>query len=260
MEALTCRDLKLGYDGEDIVHNLSLVIRNRDLVTIAGPNGCGKSTILKALSRNLKPRRGSIFLEQRDIFRLKSREVARKISFLPQSPQSPPFFTVRELVSYGRFPHAGWSGSLTKKDREKVDWALEATGLTPLAGRDISALSGGERQRAWIAMTLAQEAEILLFDEPTTFLDIHHQLEILELINELNKKMDRTIIMVLHDLNHAARFSNRIIIIKDGAVYTDGKPETVITKKTLEDVFRIEAKILIDNHTGCPFFIALESK
>lgn len=259
MTRISCRDITLGYEDKDVINNLSLDIKDGEIVTIAGPNGCGKSTLLRALSRNLKPREGSITLDEVNIHRLKPGEAAKKISFLPQSPQAPPYFTVGELVSYGRFPHRVWSGSLTEKDRKKVNWALEVTGMADLAGRDITTLSGGERQRAWIGMTLAQEADILIFDEPTTFLDIHHQLEILELISSLNREMNRTIIMVLHDLNQAARFSQRIMVMKEGNIYTDGVPRAVITEKTLKEVFRIEAKIIHDEVNDSPAFIALES-
>lgn len=259
MTRLSCRNITLGYDNKDIIKNLSLDIQNEEIVTITGPNGSGKSTILRALSRNLKPRKGIITLDQIDIHTLKPRTAAKKMSFLPQSPLAPPYFTVGELVSYGRFPHRLWSGSLTKEDHKKVDWALKVTGMAGFSERDLTTLSGGERQRAWIAMVLAQEADILLFDEPTTYLDIHHQLEILELIRELNKDMKRTIVMVLHDLNQAARYSDRIVVVNEGSIYTEGDPWDVITETTLKEVFRIEANIMHNHLTDSPAFIALES-
>lgn len=253
---LEVTDLTLGYEGKDIISALSLKVERGELLTIAGPNGSGKSTLLRAMAHTLRPRGGRIMLNGRPLAALKSRERARKLAFLPQNHNLAGGFTVRELVGYGRYPHFNWQGREGKRDREVIEWALEVTGLKGMKERFISTLSGGEQQRVWIAMAIAQEADLLLLDEPTTFLDIHHQLEILALIKELNREWKRTVIMVLHDLNQAARFSDRLVVLKDGAIYSEGRPGEVLTEKTLAEVFQISARIIEDDESGAPHFIA----
>lgn len=257
---LRVEKLSLGYDGNRIVREISFDIETEGITTIIGPNGCGKSTILKALSKNKKPISGDIFFEEIDLKAYKAKELARKMSILPQSPKAPEDVNVRDLVGYGRYPHLSWTGRLTKNDYEVIDWAISETKLEGLQHRHVSTLSGGERQRAWVAMALAQQSKILLLDEPTTFLDICHQYELLELVKKLNKQMGITIVMVLHDLNQAARYSHKIIVVKDGEKYQEGKPYEIITNKVLADVFNMEGKVLQDEDNNCPYFIPIHSR
>ncbi|SHK21177.1 iron complex transport system ATP-binding protein [Hathewaya proteolytica DSM 3090] len=253
-------NLKLKYDEEIIVEDVSFNIEKNSITTIIGPNGCGKSTILKAISRTKKPSKGNIYLEDKNIREIDPKVISQKMAIVPQSPMVPEDFTVRDLIGYGRYPYLGWMGKLTKKDYEIIDWAIYETRLEQLQHRQISTMSGGERQRAWIAMALAQKPDILLLDEPTTYLDISHQFELLELVRKLNKKMNITIVMVLHDLNQAARYSDNIIVIKDHRKYLEGPPEKIITKDVLENVFNISVKVVYDEDNKCPFFIPVNSK
>lgn len=253
MPALETKGLCLGYNGHQIVDNLNLCVEKGKIVSILGPNGSGKSTILKALSRNLKPDRGTVLLNGSDIELMKSRDVARQLAVLFQAPQSPGDLTIKELVEYGRFPHQNWWQGKSKDDAELVAWALSQTGLTDMSGRIVSTLSGGERQRSWIAMALAQQPGILLLDEPTTYLDLCHQLELLELVAELNKQHGITVVMVLHDINQAAKYSDEVVILKNGRIYTKGEPQTAISAQTLREVFGVEADVWLDN--GKPMFV-----
>lgn len=257
---LKINKLKLGYDHKIIVDNVSFNVEKNSITTIIGPNGCGKSTILKALSKNKKPTYGQVLLETKDINKISPKILAKKMSILPQSPKVPDDFTTRDLVGYGRYPHLGWAGRFTKKDYDIIDWAIKETKIENLQHRQIVTMSGGERQRAWIAMALAQQSELLLLDEPTTYLDICHQFEVLELIKRLNREMNITIVMVLHDLNQAARYSDKIVVIKDGSIYKEGKPEEIITKEVLEDVFNIKVRVFNDEEHQYPYFIPISSK
>lgn len=257
---LKVNNLKLEYDYNVIVEDISFNIKKNTITTIIGPNGCGKSTILKAISRTKKPTRGNVYLEGNDIRTIVPKIISQQMSVLPQSPSVPDDFSVRDLISFGRYPYLDWMGKLSKKDYEIVDWAISETKLENLQHRRMSTMSGGERQRAWIAMALAQQPNILLLDEPTTYLDISHQFELLELIRRLNKKMNITIVMVLHDLNQAARYSDNIIVIKDHKKYLEGTPEDIIKKSVLEDVFNIRVKVIYDEENKCPFFIPINSK
>jgi len=252
---LCAKDVSLGYGHKIIVEKLNIEIRKAEIVTIIGPNGSGKSTILKALARYLKPFKGKVLLENEDISKLNTKDVAKRMAILPQVKSVPNDFSVENLVGYGRFPHMKFGQRMRKEDYEIVDWAIEKTGLEELRYRKLDSLSGGERQRAWIAMALAQKPEILLLDEPTTFLDISYQLEVLELVKELNKTLGLTIIMVLHDLNQAARYSHKIVAIKNGQVHSSGKPYSLLTKDFLKTVFRIDADMLEDETNCCPHFI-----
>jgi iron complex transport system ATP-binding protein len=234
------------------VHNLNLRILDGKVTALIGANGSGKSTILKTMARIMRPKKGGVFLDGKSIFHMQTKEVARQLAILPQNPVAPEGLTVRELVSYGRFPHQKGIGSLTQEDKEMIDWALEVTGMMKLSDRPIEQMSGGQRQKAWIAMALAQGTDILFLDEPTTFLDMAHQLEVLMLLERLNREEGRTIVMVVHDLNHASQYADHIVAIKNGQVVCEGKPLDVITCTMLREVFGIEADVIIDPRFGTP--------
>lgn len=254
---LRTNSVTINYGKNNIIDNLSLNIKKGSINTLIGTNGCGKSTLLKALSRNLKPKYGDVYLNGNSIFQMDTKLLAKEMSILPQSPNAPDDFTVFDLVSYGRYPHLDWTAKLRKEDIDIINWAIELTKMEHLKDRQVTTLSGGERQRAWIAMALCQKPNILLLDEPTTYLDINHQFEVLELVKKLNHTMKLTIVMVLHDLNQAARYSDKIIVIKDGDIYKQGNPKSIITKEILHDVFNLDVRILMDDYNDCPFFIPL---
>lgn len=255
MNRLFSTELSVGYDDRLIVKNLSVSIPDKQITTIIGPNGCGKSTLLKAITRIIPHQTGNILLDGQNIHKQSTKELAKKMAILPQTPESASGLTVGELVSYGRFPHQKGLGRLTKKDQDMVHWAMEETGTLPFKHREVDALSGGQRQRVWIAMALAQETDIIFLDEPTTYLDMAHQLEVLELLERLNREQGRTIVMVLHDLNQAARFADHIIALKDGDLVSSGTGEQVITRETLRKVFNIDAEIGRDPRTLKPMCI-----
>jgi iron complex transport system ATP-binding protein len=238
--------IDIAYEDNLVVEDLSLSIKPEKITVLVGANGSGKSTILKALCRLLKPKKGAVYLDGKAIHRQSTREVARHLAILPQSPQAPGRLTVAELVAYGRFPHKRGFGALTRHDREIIAGAIARTGLGEFSGRAIDSLSGGQRQRVWIAMALAQETELLFLDEPTTYLDMAHQFEVLELLERLNREQKRTIVMVLHDLNHASRYAQRMIAIKQGRVLYEGSPEEVMNEAMLSQVFGIKANFLVD--------------
>ncbi|WP_068676048.1 ABC transporter ATP-binding protein [Oceanobacillus sp. Castelsardo] len=255
MIRLSSEELSIGYGDRLIVKNLSLAIPDKKITTIIGANGCGKSTLLKAITRIIPHQAGSVLLDGKDISKENSKTLAKKMAILPQSPDSAGGLTVGELVSYGRFPYQSGFGRLTKIDYEVIDWALEVTGTSDFKYRPISALSGGQRQRVWIAMALAQETDIIFLDEPTTYLDMAHQLEVLELLQQLNQEQNRTIIMVLHDLNQAARFADYIIALKDGEIVKAGASELIIIPEVLREVFQIDAVIDRDPRTNKPMCV-----
>ncbi|KMK94646.1 ABC transporter ATP-binding protein [Rossellomorea marisflavi] len=255
MNRLFSTELSVGYDDRLIVKNLSVSIPDKQITTIIGPNGCGKSTLLKAITRIIPHQTGNILLDGQNIHKQSTKELAKKMAILPQTPESASGLTVGELVSYGRFPHQKGLGRLTKKDQDMIHWAMEETGTLPFKHREVDALSGGQRQRVWIAMALAQETDIIFLDEPTTYLDMAHQLEVLELLERLNREQGRTIVMVLHDLNQAARFADHIIALKDGDLVSSGTGEQVITRETLRKVFNIDAEIGRDPRTLKPMCI-----
>ncbi|MBV7503650.1 ABC transporter ATP-binding protein [Bacillus sp. sid0103] len=250
MVRLYTDDLNISYGEQLIVKNLSVKIPDRKITTIVGSNGCGKSTLLKAITRIISQQSGSVLLDGKDISKENTKILAKKMAILPQSPESAGGMSVGELVSYGRFPYQKGFGRLTKKDYEVIDWALEVTGLLDFKFRSVDSLSGGQRQRVWIAMALAQETDIIFLDEPTTYLDMAHQLEVLELLQKLNIEQDRTIVMVLHDLNHAARFSDYMIALKEGYIIKAGNCEEVMTHEVLKRVFQIDAQIGRDPRTN----------
>jgi iron complex transport system ATP-binding protein len=255
MVRLYTNDLSIGYGERLIVKKLSVDIPDKKITTIIGSNGCGKSTLLKAITRIISHQSGSVLLDGKDISKENTKILAKKMAILPQSPESAGGLTVGELVSYGRFPYQNGFGRLSKKDYEVIDWALEVTGTIEYKFRPVDALSGGQRQRVWIAMALAQETEIILLDEPTTYLDMAHQLEVLELLQKLNREQERTIIMVLHDLNQAARFADYIIALKDGEIVKAGACEEVIVPTVLQQVFQIDAVIAKDPRTNKPMCV-----
>lgn len=248
---LAAEALSLGYGSRTVVRDVSLTIDAGEMVAIVGPNGSGKSTLLRGLARLQRPRAGRVLLGETDIRSMAAREVARVLAILPQSPEAGADLTVRELVWRGRYPHQGILQRATSPDFEAVNWALRAADLGALAERTLGSLSGGERQRAWIALALAQQPKVLLLDEPTSFLDIQHQAEVMHLLRRLNRD-GMTVVAVLHDLVVAARFADRVVAVLDGAVAFDGPPREVFEPVNLQRVFSVPMMVLIDPETGCP--------
>ncbi|GMB08016.1 iron complex transport system ATP-binding protein [Thermolongibacillus altinsuensis] len=255
MSVLQTKSLTLSYGNTIIIDELDLSIPKGEITVLIGANGCGKSTLLRSLARLLKPISGAVLLEGEAIAKLPTKEVAKKMAILPQSPTAPEGLTVLQLVKQGRYPYQTWLKQWSKEDEEAVQRALEATGMTELAERPVDSLSGGQRQRAWIAMTLAQNTDIILLDEPTTYLDMTHQIEILDLLFELNEKEKRTIVMVLHDLNLACRYAHHIVAIRDKKVYAQGKPEEIISCQLVKDVFQLDCEVTYDPLFGTPLCI-----
>lgn len=258
MSVINIEKIEVGYTSKLIIDDLTIEIPSGKLTAIIGQNGCGKSTLLKAMGRILDIKKGSIYLDCKDIHKLPTKELAKKMAILPQSPVAPEGITVEELISYGRFPYQKGLGKLSKEDKKIIDWAMEVTSLKEYHDASVENLSGGQRQRVWIAMALAQETEIILLDEPTTYLDMSYQLEVLELLNDLNKEQGSTIIMVLHDLNLAAKFADYMIALKEGKVISAGSPKEVMTKEVLREVFNIEANIVIDSSCDQPVCMSYE--
>nr|WP_042209387.1 ABC transporter ATP-binding protein [Paenibacillus durus] len=252
MERLNAAQLSIGYADSIIVKDLNLSIPTGKITALVGANGSGKSTILKTMARLMKPTSGTVLLDGKSIHTQSTKEVARQLAILPQNPTAPDGLTVSELVGYGRYPHQKGFGTLTAEDRNIISSAIEVTGMQAFSDRPIERLSGGQRQRAWIAMALAQQTDILFLDEPTTFLDMAHQLEVLQLLQVLNEQEGRTIIMVVHDLNHASRYAHHMVAIKSGTVISEGAPVDVMTPEVLREVFGIEADIVEDPRTGLP--------
>ncbi|HDK7157288.1 ABC transporter ATP-binding protein [Clostridium sporogenes] len=258
MKSIETKNLDIAYEDTLIVKELNMQIPKGKITSIIGANGCGKSTILKAVGRILKPKNGLVHLSGQDISKLSTKEIAKKMAILPQNPTAPSGLTVSELVAYGRFPHQKGFGNLTEEDKRIVKWALDATKLSEFERREVDTLSGGQRQRVWIAMALAQQTDLILLDEPTTYLDLAHQLEVLKLLYELNRSQKCTIIMVLHDLNLAARFSDYIIAIQKGAIIKYGNPEEVMTPEVLRKTFNINADIVIEPKSNRPVCITYD--
>lgn len=258
MARLFTKNLTIAYEGNEIIKNLTISIPDEKITAIIGPNGCGKSTVLKTMARILSAKSGAVYLDGKEISKELTKKIAQKMAILPQSPEAPEGLTVAELVSYGRFPYQKGLGKLKDKDWEVINWALQVTGVDAVRDRAVDTLSGGQRQRVWIAMALAQETEIILLDEPTTYLDLAHQLEILELLKSLNENEKRTIIMVIHDLNQAARFADYLVAMKEGAIVKEGTAEEVITPQVLETVFHIDAHIDIDPRTKRPMCLTYD--
>ena len=247
--------LTLGYDGKIISQNLSVSIPDGEFTVIVGPNACGKSTLLRALSRLLKPQAGQVILDGKNIASIDTRQVARHLGLLPQSSQAPDGISVLDLVARGRYPHQKLLQQWTQADKLAVSNAMQATGVSELADRSVDALSGGQRQRVWIAMVLAQQTPLLLLDEPTTYLDIAHQIDLLELFSNLNQQHNHTLVAVLHDLNHACRYATHIIAMRDGQIVTQGHPREVITADLVEQVFGMPCLIIDDPVSHTPLVI-----
>ncbi|GIQ65109.1 iron ABC transporter ATP-binding protein [Paenibacillus cisolokensis] len=251
--ALSASDLKYGYRTNTVIEGFDLDVKPGEWLGIVGPNGSGKSTVLRMLARLIQPHHGTVAMYGECISGMSTKAIAKKLTMLSQTQEAALDITVRELVRRGRNPHLNWYEECRGEHEKVVDWALQSTKMTELQHRSLLALSGGERQRAWLAMCMAQSPEILLLDEPTTYLDIAHQLELMELIRGLNKEQSLTVVMVLHDLNQAARYCDRIVAIKDGAVVREGRPSEVFQPQFFREVFGIEAKIHDDD--GIPFYL-----
>lgn len=246
MSDILAENIEVAYGKKTIIKDLSLKLPPHKITTIIGANGSGKSTLLKTLTRIQPIQKGQIFLDGQAIASLPTKAVAKKIALLPQVLEATEGITVYELVSYGRFPHQKYLGSLNQKDRTKIHWAMEVTKVTQYANTAVDRLSGGQRQRVWIAMALAQDTDTIFLDEPTTYLDMNHQLEILELLKKLNQTTGKTIIMVLHDLNLSSRFSDYLVAMKDGKIFQKGRPEQIMTPEILRETFQIEAHLIED--------------
>jgi len=256
--AVKTENLAVGYDKAIIVPKFDVALRKGGITSIIGANGCGKSTVLKAIGRIIPKAGGAIIVNDRNVSELKNKDIAKELAVLPQTPTAPGTLTCFELVSYGRFPYQKGFGKMSKEDKEIVEWALEATNMLEYRDREIAFLSGGQRQRVWIAMALAQKTGIILLDEPTTYLDLCHQLEVLELLKKLNKENGTTIVMVLHDLNLASRYSDELLAMKHGEIYAFGTPKKVFTEDMLKECFRIDGRIVFDDRTGKPLCVSYD--
>ncbi|MEU2038730.1 ABC transporter ATP-binding protein [Nocardia niwae] len=257
---LDAESVTLGYGDRVIVDGLSLSITPGVVTTVIGPNGCGKSTLLRSLGRLLRPREGRVLLDGKTISTMKTKDVARIIGMLPQSPVAPEGLTVADLVARGRHPHQSWFRQWSGTDETEVTTALAQTGIADLAERPLDELSGGQRQRAWISMALAQGTDILLLDEPTTYLDLAHSIEVLDLVDRLHADLGRTVVMVLHDLNLAIRYSDQLVVMRDGRVVAVGAPGEVVSVELLREVFDLEATVLEDPVSGRPLIVPIGAR
>ena len=255
MTRLRGAGLTIGYDDRTVVHDIDVTIPDHGLTVIVGANGSGKSTLLRGLARLLRPTSGAVYLDGRQIRELPAREVARRLGLLPQAPLAPDGITVADLVARGRYPHQGLFRQRTAADTTAVADAMAATHIGELADRYVDELSGGQRQRVWLAMALAQQAPVMLLDEPTTFLDIAHQVEILDLCADLREHHDRTLVVVLHDLNHACRYATHLIALRDGRIAAEGHPADIVTPDMVAGVFGLRCRVLPDPETGTPLVI-----
>ncbi|MFF7204546.1 ABC transporter ATP-binding protein [Streptomyces sp. NPDC008141] len=255
MSRLTARGLTLAYEDRTVVHDLDLAVPDGKVTVIVGPNACGKSTTLRALGRLLRPKGGAVLLDGDELARIPTKRIAQSIGLLPQSPVAPEAITVADLVSRGRQPHQAWWKQWSQEDERAVTDAMARTDVTALAERSVDELSGGQRQRVWIAMALAQETDLLLLDEPTTFLDIAHQVEVLDLMRRLNHERGRTVVAVLHDLNQAARYADHLVAMKAGRIVAEGHPSQVVTAALVREVFGLESVVVPDPVTGSPLVV-----
>ncbi|WP_156757495.1 ABC transporter ATP-binding protein [Actinokineospora pegani] len=254
-DGLRAEALRLAYEKRTVIDGVDLVVPKGKVTVIVGANACGKSTLLRGMSRLLSPTAGVVHLDGQDVHRMRTRELARKLGILPQAPTAPEGMTVRELVTRGRSPHQTWLRQWSAQDADAVALALGATDMADLADRAVDELSGGQRQRAWIAMALAQDTPYLLLDEPTTYLDLAHQIDVLDLIADLNHAGERTVVMVLHDLNQASRYADHVVAMKSGEVVAEGDPRQVVTASLVEDVFGLRCEVISDPLSGTPLVV-----
>ncbi len=255
VSAIQANNLTLSYGKKPVFSHLDMTIPEGKITVFIGSNGCGKSTLLRSLARLLKPQEGSIVLDGSDIARLSTKEVARRLAILPQGPIAPEGLTVQQLVKQGRYPYQSFLQQWSREDERMVKKAMESTRIEELSDRSVDSLSGGQRQRAWIAMTLAQNTSTILLDEPTTYLDMTHQIEILDLLFELNEQENRTVVMVLHDINLACRYAHHILAVKEGRIYAQGAPEEIVNETLIRDVFDMECRVTADPLFGTPLCI-----
>ncbi|MFE6764916.1 ABC transporter ATP-binding protein [Streptomyces sp. NPDC057689] len=253
---LAARGITVGYGGRNVIEELDVEIPSGVVTTIIGPNGCGKSTLLRTLTRLLKPAGGAVVLDGEDIARLRTRDVAKKLGLLPQSPVAPEGLTVSDLVARGRHPHQSWLRQWSSDDADVVRRALAMTGVSDLADRPVDSLSGGQRQRVWISMTLAQGTDLLLLDEPTTYLDLAHAIDVLDLVDDLHES-GCTVVMVLHDLNLATRYSDNLVVMREGAILAQGHPRDVITAELLDEAFGLRAEVIEDPVGDRPLIVPI---
>ncbi|HEY4623167.1 MAG TPA: ABC transporter ATP-binding protein [Solibacillus sp.] len=254
---LQAQNLHAGYEQKKILNDVHLSIPQNKMSIIIGANGCGKSTLLKTMARLIKPADGEVVLDGKSIHQMPPKQLAKTLGLLPQSPVVPEGITVADLVGRGRFPHQTLFGSWSKKDYEAVAEALEMMNITEFADRNIDELSGGQRQRVWIAMALAQQTDILFLDEPTTFLDITYQVEILDLLTDLNKKYGTTIVMVLHDINLSARYADYLFTMKNGRLIAEGTPQDIITSTLIRETFQLECSVITDPVSNTPLILPI---
>ncbi|MEV0115647.1 ABC transporter ATP-binding protein [Streptomyces sp. NPDC050844] len=252
---LSALELTLAYEDREVVHALDLAIPDGEVTVIVGPNACGKSTTLRALGRLLKPKSGAVLLDGEALAKLPTKKIAQQIGLLPQTPVAPEAITVGDLVARGRQPHQSWWQQWSHEDEKAVTEAMERTDVSALAERSVDELSGGQRQRVWIAMALAQDTGLLLLDEPTTYLDISHQVEVLDLVRQLNHDRGRTVVVVLHDLNQAARYADHLVAMKEGRIVAEGAPADVVTEELVREVFGLECVVVPDPVTGSPLVV-----
>lgn len=255
MTALDAKDISLKYAKTNIIEHLDCSIEKGKITTLIEKNGCGKSTLLKGFSRLIPNHSGSIIINQEPMQTLSQKALTKKLAFLPQDQQVIPQLAIYDLISYGRYPHQSYLGFLSDKDKETIDWAIEMTNIQELKDKTVDSLSGGQRQKVYIALALAQDTDIILLDEPTTYLDLNHQLEVLELLKELNQKTQKTILMVLHNLNLASRFSDHLIAMKNGKIKFQGSPEEVFNRTMLKEIFNIQDHIIMDEYSKRPLLV-----
>ncbi|QWQ45228.1 ABC transporter ATP-binding protein [Streptomyces sp. YPW6] len=253
---LAARGVTVGYGDRTVIDGLDVAIPPGVITTIIGPNGCGKSTLLRTLTRLLRPAGGTVVLDGEDIGTLRTKDVAKKLGLLPQAPLAPEGLTVADLVARGRHPHQSWLRQWSSDDADVVRRALAMTGVADLADRAVDSLSGGQRQRVWISMTLAQGTDLLLLDEPTTYLDLAHAIDVLDLVDDLHES-GRTVVMVLHDLNLATRYSDNLVVMRGGAVLAQGHPRDVITAELLHEAFGLRAKVIDDPVGDRPLIVPI---
>ncbi|WP_189589608.1 ABC transporter ATP-binding protein [Streptomyces massasporeus] len=257
---LSAENVTLAYDQRVIAEHLSVEIPDQSFTVIVGPNACGKSTLLRALSRMLKPSEGRVLLDGNVIQSMPAKKVARTLGLLPQSSVAPDGITVADLVGRGRYPHQGILRQWSTQDERVVQESMRQTGVAELGDRYVDELSGGQRQRVWIAMALAQQTPLLLLDEPTTYLDIQHQIDVLDLCAELHEEQGRTLVAVLHDLNHAARYATHLIALREGRVIAEGAPKDIVTAELVEEVFGLRCQVIDDPETGTPLVVPAARK